>query len=426
MTGIRRRSFLASSLGILAGCTAPPPRSPSPGARIVVVGGGFGGATCARYLRLLDPSLDVTLIEPERHFITCPFSNLYLAGLGTLESITHGYEALRDRHGVRVIHDRVADLDPVGRRLVTAKGERIAFDRAVVSPGISIRWNAVPGYDEAAAERMPHAWKAGAQTRLLRRQLEAMPDGGTFIIAVPGEPFRCPPGPYERASLVAHYFRTTKPKSKILVLDTKDSFSKQSLFLEGWKALYPGIIEWVAGTDGGRVEEVDAKAMTVTADSGFATHKADVVNFIPPQQAGEIALRADLADRTGWCPVDQRTFESVRHPYIHVIGDACIAGKMPKSGFSANSQAKVCAAAIVASLSGATLPSPSYANTCYSLVGPEYGISVADVYRLADGQILPVEGAGGISPLGADAAFRRDEAKYARGWYESIIADTFS
>ena len=426
MRQMKRRNFLLSMGALAAGMAAAPSASAAAGARIAIVGGGFGGATCAKYLKLLDPSLEVTLIEQDPRFITCPFSNLYLAGLREMDAISHGYDALTARHRVRVLHDRVTELDPVAKRLSTAAGTRLEFDYAVVSPGISIQWDAVDGYDEATAAHLPHAWQPGAQTELLRRQIRAMRDGGTLIIAAPGNPFRCPPGPYERASMIAHYFKSAKPKSKILILDAKDKFSKQGLFMEGWKALYPGMIEWVAGSEGGRIEKVDAKGMAVVADSGFTTHKADVINFIPSQRAGVIALQADLADDTGWCPVDQRTFQSTRHPRIHVIGDACVAGQMPKSGFSANSQAKVCAAAILADMAGTQLPLPSYANTCYSLVGPDYGISVADVYRLKDGEISAVEGSGGVSPSGTDAAFRKAEARFAVGWYESITADIFS
>ena len=253
-----------------------------------------------------------------------------------------------------------------------------------------------------------------------------MEDGGTVIISAPGNPFRCPPGPYERASMIAHYLKTNKPKSKLLILDAKDKFSKQGLFMQGWKKLYPNMIEWVSGSEGGVVEQIDVKNRVITADSGFSTHKADVINFIPQQQAGEIAINSDLVDKTGWCPVDQHTFESKRHKNIHIIGDAAIAGKMPKSAFAASSQGKNCALAIVAMLNGKTIPEPSYVNTCYSLVGPDYGISVSDVYRLESGEILPVKGAGGVSPMDADKHFRSKEASYARGWYSSITTDIFS
>ena len=394
--------------------------------RVVVVGGGFGGATCAKYLRRFDADVDVTLVEPAERYVTCPGSNWVLGGMRRMDDITHNYASLRDSHGVTVVHDWVTGIDPEARTVSLKSGKRLEYDRLVVSPGIDFRWDAVEGYDETASQTLPHAWKAGKQTVLLRDQLQAMPDGGTFIMVAPQNPFRCPPGPYERASMVAHYFKNNKPKSKILILDSKDKFSKQGLFVDGWKRLYPGMIEWVPGSQGGIVNRVDAGTMSVVTEEGFTTHKGDVINFIPPQQAGRIAHQAGLVNEDGWCPVDQRTFESRMHPQVHVIGDASVAGAMPKSGHSANNQGKMCAAAIVAALRELDLPSPSHVNTCYSLVGPEYGISVAAVYRLEKDAIAGVEGAGGVSPPDADESFREQEAVYAQGWYASIVQDTFA
>lgn len=272
---------------------------------------------------------------------------------------------------------------------------------------------------------IPHAWLAGAQTTLLRNQLVAMNNGDTFIIAPPDNPFRCPPGPYERVSLIAHYLKQHKPKSKILILDAKAKFSKQPLFMQGWEKLYPGMVEWVSGDKGGRIDRVDVKNKTIHTEMGDK-HKAAVINLIPPQQAGMIAHTAGLTNNDGWCPVDQRTFESTVHPDVYVIGDASIAGKMPKSGFAANSQGKVCAAAIVSAIHKTNMPDPSYVNTCYSLVSPDYGISVAAVYRYSkDKGIYPVADAGGVSPKDADANFRKLEARYAKGWYDSITSDSF-
>jgi sulfide dehydrogenase [flavocytochrome c] flavoprotein subunit len=273
-------------------------------------------------------------------------------------------------------------------------------------------------------DMLPHAWNGGPQTVLLHQQLSAMKDGGLVIIAPPANPFRCPPGPYERASMLAHYLKQNKPRSKILILDAKPTFSKQGLFMQGWEKLYPGMIEWVSGTEGGRVIRVDAASKTLHGE--LDQYRGDVVNFIPPQKAGAIAYRAGLVDDSGWCPVDQRTFESSLLPDIHVIGDASLAGAMPKSGFAANSQGKVCAAAIVSALHNSKMPEPSYVNTCYSLVSPDYGISVAAVYRYAqDKGIYKVDGSGGVSPMDVDAAFREKEARYARGWYDSITSDSF-
>ncbi len=391
---------------------------------VIVIGGGFGGATCAKTLRRLDPSLKVTLIEREARFVTCPFSNTVIGGLNTLDAITHDYTALRDRHGVQMVQGDVVGINPAAKTVDLQGVGSLRYDRLVLSPGIDFRWGEVEGYDEAASQLIPHAWKAGEQTLLLRRQLEAMPDGGTVIIVVPANPYRCPPGPYERASLIAHYLKQHKPRSKILILDAKEQYSKQALFEEGWKELYGDMIEWVKGSEGGVVTAVDVKQRQVFNLLGDAI-SGDVINLIPPQKAGAIAQLAGLTDTSGWCPVDQRTFASSINPDIHVIGDACLAGSMPKSGFAASSQAKVCAAAVVASLRGELMPEPSYVNTCYSLVAPDYGISVAGVYSLQEGEIVGVEGAGGVSPLEAPTEFRNKEADYARGWYASITADIF-
>lgn len=390
-------------------------------AHVVVIGGGFGGATAARYLRRLAPDLRVTLVEPQDRFATCPFSNLYLGGLRDWDSIVHGYDGLRAER-IDVVHARADDVKVAARTVALSDGTRLGWDRLVLSPGIDFRWGRLAGYDEAAAERAPHAWKAGPQTRLLRAQLEAMEDGGTFVMVVPEGAFRCPPGPYERASMVAHYFKTHKPRSKIIILDSQDKFSKQALFQQGWQALYGDMIEWVSQTDDGLVVEVDAAALE--AITAFGTrHRADVLNVIPPQQAGLIAERAGVTDETGWVPVRGETFEALAAPGIHVLGDATIAAPMPKSGFCANAQAKVAAAAITAGLAGREPPPASFANTCYSLIGPGWGISVAGVYRAENGKVVEVEGAGGVSPLEAGAAFRRAEADYGAGWYASICAD---
>lgn len=435
MANISRRDFVKlmgagsalSALG-LAGCESTPKVSSAPAKaapRIVVVGGGFGGATCAKYLRIYDPTLNVTLVEQNANYITCPGSNWMLGGMRKIEDITHNYSALRSKHGVKVMHDRVTGIDP-GKRLVTlASGKTIEYDRLVMSPGIDFRWNAIEGYDEAASLIMPHAWKAGPQTLLLQQQLQAMQNGGTVIINPPPMPFRCPPGPPERASMIAHYLKTHKPRSKVLILDAKENFSKQGLFMAAWKELYPGMIEWVPASGGGKVVRVDAKNNTVFTDNG-GSHKADVVNIIPPQRAAQIAVASGLANDAGWCPVNQHTFESTLVPGIHVIGDSSVAGALPKSGHTANNIGKMTAAAIVSLFRGTKAPQPSHVNTCYSLVGPEYGISIAAVYRLGeDGQLAGVKGAGGLSPADAPALMRSQEATYAQGWYQSITADSF-
>lgn len=424
MSNYSRRNFI-KLVGVASAASAvgwPLIASGKKGGRVVIIGGGFGGASCAKYLRKMDASVKVTLVEREAKFVTCPFSNAVLGGLYKMDFITHDYDALRSKWRVKVIQDSAVSVDAAAHKVTLAGGKTLKYDRLVVSPGVDIRWNALQGYDEAASQLVPHAWQAGPQTALLRKQLEAMKDGGVMVITAPANPYRCPPGPYERACMIAHYFKQHKPRSKILILDAKDKFAKQGLFVGGWNKLYPGMIEWVKGSDGGMIDRVDAKTKTVYPTFGDPV-KADVLNVVPPQSAGGIALKAGLANKDGWCPIDQRTFESKMQKDIHVLGDASLAGKMPKSGFAASSQAKVCAAAIIESFRGAKMPDPSYVNTCYSLVSPDYGISVAAVYRLENGVITGVKGAGGVSPKDADAEFRRKEARYAEGWYRSISAD---
>lgn len=403
----------------LAGLLATPALAQAMPA-VVVIGGGFGGASCARALRR--NGLAVTLVEPNATYTACPFSNAVIAGLRPMERQRFGYDALRAQ-GITVVHQAATGVDATARRVTLADGSVLAYDRLVLAPGIALRFDALPGYDEAAASVLPHAWQAGAQTELLRSQLEAMEDGGMVVMAIPANPYRCPPGPYERASLIAHYLKTRKPRSKLLVLDAKDVFSKQRLFQAAWAALYPGLLEYVPLSAGGRVTGVDLAAREVVTE--FGNHAGAVVNVIPPQRAGEIAGIAGAADRSGWCPIDPGSFESRLLPGMHVIGDAAIAGAMPKSAFAANAQARVCADAIAALLRGTPVPEPRLLNTCYSLVAPGYGISVAGVYRPAEGVLADIPGAGGTSPLDAPASVREAEAVYAEDWFETISADAF-
>jgi NADPH-dependent 2,4-dienoyl-CoA reductase/sulfur reductase-like enzyme len=388
--------------------------------RVVVVGGGFAGASFARALRREDPRIAVTLVEANPTFTACPFSNAVVTGLRELRAQQFTYERVA-ADGITLAAGTATGVDSHARTLTLGDGTRLPYDRLVLAPGIDIRWGALPGYDEAASQQMPHAWRAGEQTLLLRRQLEAMDDGGLVIIVAPANPFRCPPGPYERASLIAHYLKTKKPRSKLLILDAKDAFSKQRLFQSAWAELYPGLLEWVALSKGGNVTSVEASTRTVVTD--FGRHQAKVVNVIPPQRAGRIAELAGVADRSGWCPIDPLTFESKLESGIHVIGDAAIAGAMPKSAFAANSQAKTCAAAVARLLTGATPTSPKLINTCYSLVAPDYGISVAGVYTPAGGQLAEV--AGGVSPAAAPRATRAAEAVLAEAWFRTITAEVF-
>jgi sulfide dehydrogenase [flavocytochrome c] flavoprotein subunit len=414
-----RRAFIAGSV---AATLAAPRLARAAAGAVVVIGAGFGGATAARYLKRLDPALDVTLVEREAAIITCPFSNAVLGGYETLQGVTRSLDGLKAA-GVKVVRADASAIDAQARSVRLADGSRLAYDRLVVSPGIDLNFAGVAGYSEPASSRMPHAWKAGAQTMLLRQQLEAMPDGGTFIVAPPANPFRCPPGPYERASLIAHYLKTKKPKSKLIVLDAKDAFSKQRLFQAAWAELYPGLLEWVPLSKGGNVTSVDAATRTLVTD--FGKHQAKVANVIPPQKAGRIAEVAGVTDRSGWCPIDPVTFESKLQAGIHVIGDAAIAGAMPKSAFAANSQAKVCAAAVAALVAGGTPSSPKLINTCYSLVAPDYGISVAGVYQPTSGQLADVPGAGGVSPSDAPRETRKAEAVLAEAWFRTITGEAF-
>lgn len=417
-----RRTVLGSAMAGAASLAMPAiVRAQGGAAHVVVVGGGFGGATAARYLKARAPQVRVTLVEPAERFYTCPFSNLVLAGLRSYESIGHSYDGLR-KAGVDVVHARADHVDTSARRVLLSNGSALSYDKLVLSPGIDMRWGAIEGYDEAASQLVPHAWKAGAQTLLLKKQIDAMPDGGKFVMVIPANPFRCPPGPYERAAMVAHYFKQHKPKSKILLLDNKDAFSKQGLFLQGFKALYGDMIEWVKQSDDGQVLRVDAKNREV--ETAFGTkHKADVLNVIPPQKAGFIAERAGVTDASGWVPIKPESFASTLVSNVYVLGDATQAAPMPKSGFSANTQGKVAAAAIAAELTGQATPAAAFANTCYSLIGTNYGISVAGVYRTDAGKLIEVAGSGGVSPADADAGFRKAEAEYGAAWYKAISAD---
>lgn len=429
MAALTRRGFLKTTGGLAAlgaaGLGGFPGLALGGRKKVVVIGGGAAGAVAAKQLRMADDGIDVTLIEADEHYHTCFMSNEVLGGGRELASIRHGYDGLADR-GVQVVHARATGVDADARTVATDGGDSFGYDRLIVSPGISLQWDAIEGYDEAAAAAMPHAWTAGEQTALLRGQLEAMADGGTFLICPPGNPFRCPPGPYERICQVAHYFKTRKPKSKILVLDAKDKFSKMGLFTQGWERRYDGMITWVPGseTDGG-LAAVDTGAMSVTTRFGD-THEGDVINVIPPQRAGEIALAAGLADDSGWCPVRLDTFESTQVPNVHVIGDASIATGLPKSGYAANSEAKVCAAAVAALLHGEEPGTPSYVNTCYSLIAPDYGISVAAVYRLAEDGSKIAKVAGGLTPSDASDELLAREVQYAYSWYNNIVADMFA
>ncbi|MCK1304494.1 MULTISPECIES: NAD(P)/FAD-dependent oxidoreductase [Bradyrhizobium] len=411
-------------LGIAAAATsfaAPTILRAQSAGRVVVVGGGFGGAACARALKRAQANLQVILIEPSTVFTSCPFSNEVIAGLREIDVQQFGYDKVA-AEGVTVISQAVTTIEPQLRSVVTADGVALPYDRLVLSPGIDFHFEALPGYDDATSEKMPHAWKAGAQTLLLRGQLEAMPDGGTVAIAIPANPSRCPPAPYERASLIAHYLKTTKPRSKVLILDAKDTFSQQRLFEKAWKELYGDMIERIALSQGGRVTSVDPATRTIVTE--FGNYTPDVANVIPPQRAGRIAEVAGAADATGWCPIDPVTFESKLVPNIHVIGDACLGGGIPKSASAASAQGKACASAIVNLLAGRAPETPRLTGVCYNIVAPGYGFSLAGNYQPRGDIFAEVEG-GATSPADAPRELRAREATEAERWFRAITADTF-
>jgi len=380
------------------------------------------GVGLAGYLKRLLPSAEVSLVEPNVEYVSCPFSNLVISGLRDLSAQTFRYEAL-SREGIRIIRAMATDVAATLRTVTLSTGDKLPFDRLVMSPGISFRWDALEGYGESAAKVMPHAWKAGSQTVLLQQQLRAMPDGGVVLISVPPAPFRCPPGPYERASLIAHYLKREKPRSKLIQLDSNTRFSKQPLFTDAWQTHYGTMIEWRGASDFGGVTRVDAGTMQLHTD--FDVERGDVINVIPPQQAGEIAQRAGVADATGWCPVNAISFESRRVPGIHVVGDATIAAPMPKSPFAANQQAKVCAIQVARMLSDLAPQATTLANTCYSYTTAETAISVSGVHRSDDGNFQNVPGAGGMSPADNQSGLAAREAIQAVDWFSAITRETF-
>jgi sulfide dehydrogenase [flavocytochrome c] flavoprotein chain len=422
MSRLSRRTFLAGAAAASLPFGLPTNSSAASGARIVIIGGGFGGASVARYLKRHDPGLSITVVEREQQFITCPFSNGVLGGLWPLSRVTFDYRKMRAA-GVDVIRDTAIAIDPTAKKVRLAGGAILHYDYLVVSPGIQFIWDGIKGYDRTAAEIMPHAWIAGAQTTLLRKQLEAMPDGGLVVIGVPANPFRCPPGPYERASLIGYYLKSRKPNSKILILDANDSFAKQDLFMEAWARLYPGMIEWVPGSQSGKVISVNPSTMTVSTE--FDEYKAAVANIIPPQRTAEIAIAAGLDQGTGFCAIDPVTFESKVHRRVYVLGDATIAGEMPKSGFSANNQAKACGAAILADIAGRSASKSKLLNVCYSIAGPNYAFSIVDVFEVKGDTIGLTFQDDRTTSLKAPDDILRREAEYAQSWYDNITAEMF-
>lgn len=429
---IQRRRFVqtlgaGSAVGaasLMAGCAATGSGGANIG-KVVVVGGGYGGATAAKYLRLFsEGTVDVTLVEPNAAFVSCPISNLVLGGYKTMNDITTPYDNLQKRHGIKIVKDMVTAIDPDKKVVKLAGGGELAFDRVIVSPGIDFMWDSLPGMAKAdAKDKVLHAWKAGAQTVALRKQLEAMPDGGVYALSIPKAPYRCPPGPYERACIVANYFKQAKPKSKVIVFDANDDVqSKKGLFMKAWADHYKGILEYRP-----KHNVVDVDAATNTLKFEFNDDfKAAVANVVPDMRAGDIAVKTGLATANKrWCEVHWLTFESVAVKNVHVLGDALqIAPLMPKSGHMANQHGKTCAAAVVSLLQGKEPPSlPIYANTCYSFVTDEDVVHVASVHRYDAEKktMLTVPGSGGVS-----AAASELEGRYAHAWARNIWADTLA
>jgi sulfide dehydrogenase [flavocytochrome c] flavoprotein chain len=418
---MKRRQFLklagagmaAGELAALSGCATSAPSK----ARVVVIGGGFGGATAAKYLRHWDPSIDVVLVERDAGFVSCPISNLVLAGYSTMQEISHGYDGLR-RRGVQVVRDNVVAVDAAKKSVRLGSGGEIAYERLVVSPGIDFMFGEVAGLQEAMqAGTVLHAWKAGPQTVALRSQLDAMPDGGVYVLSVPLAPYRCPPGPYERASMVAAYFKQAKPRSKVLVLDANpDVTSKAGLFKAAWRDLYPGILEFRGNS---KVVGVERGAVRTE----FDTIRGDVLNVVPPHRAGDIALQAGLITTNNrWCDVDWRTMESKAVKGVHVLGDATLSAPgMPKSGSMANNHAKIAAAAIVEQLNGRAPQPVKIINTCYSFVSQKEGIRVSSVHEWDGNTLTAVKGSVGVSAARSEA-----EGTYAWNWARTIWADSLT
>ena len=417
-----RRNFLGTAVAGAATMAAPMVMGAGHGRpKVVVVGGGAGGATVARYLAKDSAGeIDVTLLEPSRQYYTCFFSNLYLGGFRSMDSLGHSYGGLAAEYGINVVHDWAVGVDRDAKTVTTAGGHTLPYDRLILSPGIDFVDGAVPGWDVSAQNAMPHAYKGGSQAELLRAQIESMPQGGTYAMVAPPNPYRCPPGPYERVSMVAHLLRDINPTAKILIADPKENFSKQGLFEEGWEAHYSGMITRIGPDFGGDVIEVDPNAMTLTIDG--MVNNVDVCNVIPAMKAGRIAEIAGITEGN-WAPVNAIDLSSKMDANIHVLGDAAAQGDMPKSGYSANSQAKVCANAVRGALTGSTVFPARFANTCWSLIDADDGVKVGATYEATDEKIASVESF--ISQTGESADVRAATYRESLGWYDGITADMF-
>jgi sulfide dehydrogenase [flavocytochrome c] flavoprotein subunit len=443
-----RREWLNQALGLLSVAAAPSLAFAQNAAHIVVVGGGVGGATAAKYLKLFNPALKVTLIEKNPVYVRPYGSSEVLNQHATMDDLNVSYDLLKSKYGIQVVIDTVTGFDPVARTVSTAARQKIAYDKLIVSPGIQLMYGAYAGYSEQVARTaVPSGWIPGEQTALLAKQLQGMRQGGTFVLAAPPNPYRCPPGPYERAALMTEWFSQHNPTAKVIIVDPKDSFVTDETMMLGWNRLYnfnlpedyvkkmsaeveiqqhsgTSMLSWVRGKDGGRTLKIDAKQRRIETEGEVI--QADVINVIPPMKAGQVAMALGLADSSGFCPVNRRNFASTLQPNVHVIGDASIADAMPKSGFSANTQAKVVARAIVEELAGRQAPEPLWENTCYALAGKDYGLFVADVFKIVDGKIARINGKGRYLPLNATPAQIKLGARYQQAWLRTFTSDCFA
>jgi len=443
-----RRAWLTQALGLLSVAAAPTLAFASDAAHIVIVGGGVGGATAAKYLKLFNPAIKVTVIEKNPVYVRPYGSSEVLNRHADMEDLHVSYDTLRARYGIHFVFDTVTGFDPVARVVSTASRQKIGYDRLIVSPGIEQLYEAYAGHSEAVARTaVPSGWVPGEQTALLARQLQGMRPGGTFVLAAPPNPYRCPPGPYERAALMTEWFQQHNPRAKVIIVDPKDSFVTDETMMLGWNRLYrfnlpadyaarmqdkveliqhsgSSMLSWVRGKDGGRTLKIDAKQMRIETDAEVI--QADVINVVPPMKAGRVADVLGLTDGSGFCPVERRSFASTLQPRVHVIGDASIADAMPKSGFSANTQAKVVARAIVEELAGRQAPEPLWENTCYALAGKDYGLFVADVFKIVEGKIARINGQARYLPLDASPAQIKLGARYQQAWMRTFTADCFA
>ncbi|SFR32379.1 NAD(P)/FAD-dependent oxidoreductase [Litoreibacter janthinus] len=419
---LNRRIFMGTGAAAMASLGAPSVLADGHGKpRVVVIGGGAGGATVARYIaKDSKGEIDVTLVEPTRTYFTCFFSNLYLGGFKDIDDLGHTYGTLAAKYGINVVHDWAVDVDRDSKMVSLAGGSKLPYDKLILSPGIDFVDGAVEGWSVASQNAMPHAYKGGSQTELLKAQIAAIPEGGTFAMVAPPNPFRCPPGPYERVSMIAHVLKASNPTAKIIVADPKESFSKQSLFQEGWAKHYEGMVDWIGAEFGGGNVSVDPNAMTVTID-GEET-KVDACNVIPAMKAGRIAELAGVTDGN-WAPVNAVDMSTKADADVYVLGDASAQGDMPKSGFSANSQAKVCANAVRGALTGSKVFPAKFSNTCWSLIDTDDGVKVGATYEATDEKIAKVDGF--ISATGEDSATRKATYEESEGWYAGITADMF-